>query len=589
MNIILRFKQSIENNVRLWIALWLLILLNVFAFITFSKRLSLTIALCFIILALLGAAVLRLLAQVSEEVEIEISPEIKANVDEIMYEIKPLCEEVFDQEITKAIDPIIEELRIDFFKGVKWLWEDSEDFINDVGENLGDTDSILQLFTLTNEERRKIAQDLRNSVSAIDATISGLNKSKENDFKTLNEKLDMQRENLKETMEKEKEVFYEHIYKILVQEVETEEDFDPMEHFDTYKLADQFAHIIERSLDEKLSAFHEMSLEHLEEFSSDIVGRMQKNTTLLLNNFRDNQTVLERLVNECSGESNLLLHRLDELLSKNVYLQEKASEILVTLAWEDILVEKRWQEMKEKLYLTKDFVRNSVDEEVINYIKESVDQQIPGISYMIKQAEGTIFYKNLLDAELVFQVYRGRKLTNLLEEGVKVLLLFIRPIEMLAHRSIRLNDKGLKMRKYMHKRTKTGEFDENFNKIKNLVEEDNSLLEGYLEDIFPQEFYSFCNSHYVKRKPKNLSIAAWSLFLSLIADEIENDEIYILVGLLLIVHNLRNKYIHPLKSALLELEDEKEIDVLRYLTYRIINIVIQNELKGTTSLSYKYN
>ncbi len=588
MEILLNIKSNIERNVNLWIVLWLLILLNALTFISLSKGFSVWLGLCFVLLALLGSGILKILAQVAQENEIEIPPQIKANVNEIMQEIKPICDEIFDREISAAIDPIIEELRKDFLKGLTWLWENNEDFINNIEQNLGDIDSIIRLFNSLNEDKYKLTQDLRNSVDIINVTVSQLRRSKEEDFGLLSENINGQRLSLLESMEKEKEIFYDYIYKLLIEQSQTLEDFDPTEHFDTYKLGEQFAGIIEKSLQARLTNFHEKAIEHLEDFSSDVVGRMQKNATRLLNAFRDNQTVLERFENECRGESSLLLRRIDELLEKNLNSQEKANEILLSLAWQDILVEKRWQEIKEKLYVIKDLVHNNVEEDILNYIKEIVDKEIPGISYMIKQAEGAVFYKNLLDAELIYQVYQGKRLNNIINDGVQVLLQFIRPLEMIANRSIRLNEQGLKMRKTMHKRTRAGEFNAAFSRIESLVEADNPQLGSYLDGIFPKGFYSFCNSPYIKKKPDNLNTAAWSLFLGLIDQEDNNDEIYTLAGFLLIAHKLRNRYIHPLKSLPIEIQDESEIDLIRFITYRIINLIIRNEVKGTTSLSFKY-
>lgn len=587
MEILSNLKSNLEQNLKLWIALWLLLLLNAFTFFYLSKGFSLWLLLIFIIMASIGIGLLKQLAKVPEEEEfLEVPEEIKANVDEIMIEIKPLCEEIFNRETAKLINPVMEDLQKDFFKGVSWLWENIDDFITSVKDNLGDADTILQLFSSLTEEKHKLAQDLIDSADTIDKTLIKLNRSKEKDFIMLSESLDVKKSNLITSLEKEKEIFYEYIYKVLIEQSKNEEDFNPTEHFNTYKLGDQFTGIIEKSLESRLASFHETNIKYLEEFSSDVVGRMQKNVNQLLNAFRDNQAVLEKLLSECRAENNLLIRRINELSDQNSFLQEKASEILVTLAWQDILVEKRWEEIKEKLYLVKDYVENNVDEEVLDYIKEVVDKEVPGISYMIKQAEGAIFYKSLLDAELVFQVYKGKKPKDIL--GVQVLLQFIRPMEMLVNRSIRLNEYGLKLRKNLAKRVKSGEFNETFNKVQSLVKEDNSQLNGYLDDIFPRSFASFCNSPYVKKKPDNLNTAAWSIFLSLVDNENHNDEIYILAGLLLVGHELRNKYIHPFKSSLIELQDEAEIEIMRNLTYRIVNLIIRNELKGTTSLSYKY-
>lgn len=588
MSILHSLKSNIEQNLKLWIILWLLLLLNAFTFFYLSKGFSIWLCLILATIALMGISILNQIAQVPKEDPVEILEEVRADVAELMSEIKPLCEEIFNRETAKVIDPFMEDLQKDFYKGIVWLWENIDDFMAIVKNNLGEADTILQLFSTLTEEKHKLAQELMDSVDNINQSLLNLSRSKERDFILLSENLDVKKSNLIAGLEKEKELFYEYIYNVLIEQSQNEEDFNPTEHFNTYKLGDQFAGIVEKSIEGRLASFHDGIIEFLEDFSSDVVGRMQKNVNQLLNAFRDNQIVLEKLLNECRSENNLLIRRINELLEKNGFLQEKASEILVTLAWQDILVEKRWQEIKDKLYLVKDLVENNVDDEVFNYIREIVDKEVPGISYMIKQADGAVFYKNLLDAELIYQVYQGNKLRDIIEDGVQVLLQYIHPIEMLASSSIRINEYGIKMRKNLAKRTKSGEFNEIFNKVVALVEQEDPNLSGYLENIYPKAFASFCNSPYVKKKPDNLNTAAWSIFLSLIDNGNNNDEIYVLVGLMLVAHELRNKYIHPFKSSLIQLEDEAEINIIRYIAYRIVNLIIRNELKGTTSISYKY-
>lgn len=588
MDFILRLKANIKRNTNLWIALWVLILINIFTSFTLSWGFSWWVLICFILLGLLGAGILKIFAQVdAEEVKIEIPPQIIATVNETMEEIKPLCDEIFDKVVNTTVDPVIDDLRKDFLKGLTWLWENNEEYINSIEHNMSDVDTIVRLFRSMTEEKYNLIADLRNSVGSINEAIMHLRTGKGEDFSHLTASIDEQRDELWESLGKEREIFYDYVNKLLIEQSQTVEDFNPAEHFDIYKLGEQFAGIMEKSLQARLPDFHEKAIGHLEDFSSDVVGKMQKNVTRLLNVFRDNQTILERFNYECRGESHLLLNRIDELIEKNLKSQEKANEILLSLAWQEILVEKRWQEIKSKLYIIKEFVQHNTEESVHKFIKELVDKEITGMSYMIKPAEGALFYKNLLDAELTYQVYISKSLGNINNEGAQVLLLFIYNIEMLANSSIRLNEQGIRMRKDVRRRAKNGEFDTMFKQIKTLVEADKPGLQDYLDDIFPADFYSFCNSPYVKKKPDNLNTAAWSLFLGLIEQE-SNENLYILIGLLLIAHKFRNKYIHPLKNSLLELQNEDEIEQIRYIAYRIINLIIHHELKGITNLSYKY-
>lgn len=586
MDNLVKLQDNIKNNFKLWLLVWFLLLMNIYTFISLRQGFSWAWTIFFITLALLGSGLLKMVSH--EEVpELITLPELQASISSLMREIIPLCDAIFVRETNQAINPVLEDLEKEFSKGLAWLWENIDDFIADVLNSIEDHDSVLHIFTTLTSEKSTSIESLENSSRYISEVILQVKQAKKDDFDMLLKNLNSHRDSLLEDMEKEKEIFYQHINHILLENSEKEDDFNPVEHFNTYKLGEQFASLVNKSIQEKIEGFNEIALEHLAELSTDVVGRMQKNTTNLLNAFRDNQAVLERLLNDCKGESDLLLRRIDELLIKNNELQEKASQILLTLAWQDILIEKRWQEVKNKLYLVRDMVQNSVEAEVLDYIKEVVEGQIPGISYNVRQAEGTIFYKGLLDAELIYQIYVGRKLTDIIGDGVHVLMQFVRPIEMLVHHNVRLNEQGVQMRKGMRKGAKLGEFDDTFVKIEKLLEDERPHISPYLEGIFPQEFYAFLNSPYIKKKPENTAMAAWSIFLSL-TEKAEKDELYILVGLLLVVNKLRNKYIHPLKNTLIEVENDEDIEVMRDCAYYIANLITHNELKGITSLSYKY-
>lgn len=581
-------KNNIASNNRIWLAFWILIIVNIYAFISLGRGFSWLVTFSFLLLAFLGIGIINILAKEEKVTEELISlTDIISNVDGIMDEITPLCDDVFAKETVKSIDPIIDNLRQEFAKGLAWLWENIDEFIKSVGNNRDDLEAVLQLFSSLNEDKFRLVDEFQNSITAIDNIILQINRTKAEDFALLKESLNNQKDYLLTSLENEKDIFYQHIYKILKEQQELDPDINLIEHFNTFKLGDQFVGLINKSLQEKLEDFHDNAIKNLEDFSSDVVGRMQKNTTDLLNVFRDNQGILERLQHESKGESKLLLKRIEELIHNNQTLQDDASQILVTLAWQDILVEKRWGEAKEKLYMVRDFVQNSVEEEVLNYIKEVVEKEVPSLSYMVKHAEGTVFYKSLLDAELIYQVYTGNQLKDTIEDGVKVLLQYIRPLELIVNSSIRLNEQGLQKRKDLRKRARSEELNNIFNKINELLAEDDLRLEGKLTDVFPRDFFAFCNSPYIKKKPDNLNSAAWSLFISLVEKE-SSDDIYLLIGLLLIAHNIRNKYVHPLRNSFLELEDEADVELMRYVTYKVINLIINNELKGTASLSYKY-
>ena len=119
----------------------------------------------------------------------------------------------------------------------------------------------------------------------------------------------------------------------------------------------------------------------------------------------------------------------------------------------------------------------------------------------------------------------------------------------------------IKKRRYIKDQIRQAEYQGTWDKVISKLESKNEELPAYLEDIFPLGFASFCNSPYIHQKPENLNQAGWMLFMVLIENPSVEDEVYILAGLLLIMHRLRNKYIHPLKSMPLPLQDVTKLGI----------------------------
>jgi len=108
-----------------------------------------------------------------------------------------------------------------------------------------------------------------------------------------------------------------------------------------------------------------------------------------------------------------------------------------------------------------------------------------------------------------------------------------------------------------------------------------------LDDVFPKSFNTFCNNPYVKQKPDNLNQAAWVLFLELINNPNHDDKLYFLVGLLLEIHILRNKYLHPLKNTPINLEHEDDLKHIRYAALKSIDLILPMNVRGIARLYFR--
>lgn len=583
-------KDSIKNNTKLWIALWILLILNISTALALSRGFSFLTGFIIIIVAILGIMLFQNQARTVLVVEDEIPPEFKAELDAMMDEMKPLCDEIFTQKVEEVTSPIIENLNMDFTRGLEWLWEDENNFLEQIDECVSQTASILNLVDSLSDEKSKLAKQIQENLVLLNGIVSNMRRNKEDSFLDLGDFLQGKVEELKKDTEKEKDIFYDYIYKLLGQQLKLQQEDeieDISEYFNVYKLGEQFSVIMEKTLEGRLLSFQDAIIRELENFSADVVGGMQKNTLKLRNILQDISELLERLQNDYRGDNNLLFRRLAEAEEKIKETEEKAADILVTLAWQDILVEKRWQDISEKLYAMKDRVLENVDSEVINYISSSLDNEIKEFSVISHNPENMVFYKSVVDAELIYQLYSGDKLRDIITNGVYSLLQFVRPVETLINKSLRLSEEGLKVRRTIRAKVKAGEYQPLFNRVVQVVEQDSPAIAKELDDVFPKSFNAFCNNPYIKQKPDNLNQAAWALFLELINNPGHDDDLYFLVGLLAEIHILRNKYLHPLKNTPIDMQYDDDLEHMRYAALKSIDLILQMNIRGITRLNFR--
>ncbi len=581
-------KDSIRKNARLWTALWILLMLNIATVCALSQGFS--ILWVILVLLLTGLGIMWIQSQIQNtSVEDVLPPEVQADLDAMMEEMKPRCDKIFVEKIEEMTSPLIDSLHKDFTKGLEWLWEDGDDFLAQVDECINQSASVLNLVDSLSEEKSKLTNQIQENLVLLNGVVSNMRKSRENSFLNLDDFFKGKVDDWKNGMEKEKVIFYDYIYNLLQQQVkiQQEELEDITEYFNVYKLGEQFSVIMEKTLEGRLQSFQDSVIRELEEFSADVVGGMQKNTLNLHNTLQEIDDMMMRLINDYRGENSLLLRRLDEARGRIKEVGEKSGDILVTLAWQDILVEKRWQDIEEKLFAVRNRVLESVESEVVAYIGNGLDAEIQEFSALARNPEHMVFYKSVVDAELIYQLYNGGKLPELIGNGVYSLLQFSGPVEILMNKSLRLSEEGIKNRKTIREKVKSGEYQQLFNRIIQVTAAESPVLAKHLDDVFPKLFNAFCNNPYIKQKPDNLNQAAWSLFMELIQNPSHEDELYLLVGLLLVIHLLRNKYIHPLKNNPIDLQNEDDLPAMRQAAIKAINLALNINLRGIARLSFR--
>lgn len=580
------FRKSLRANTNLWLALWALILLNLFSALVFSRGFSLLVFTIILIVGVVGGLYIRYLSLLPEDedyTEYAFGEEMAG----LMDEIRPFCDQVFSRELDRMVGPVIDNIHRDFSRGLEWLWEDADQFIAQVDASTGKIESNLNLVDLLGEEKVRLVGQINERLNSLSVAAEDMRRAREDDFVQLKQFLEQCVAELQANMVKEKELFYDYVRKLLGQALIEDDTYDIREYFDLEKLGQQFGVIVEKTLETRLLAFQDMIVQELESFSADVVGRMQKNTLRCFNVFQEIKDLLEKLRHDCRGDSGLVQRRLEDSSAQVQELVEKSGDIMVTLAWQEILVEKRWQEIGERLFSVRERVLQSVDEELVKYIGEQLETDIPALADLVRTSENAVFFKSLVDAELIYQLYHDDKLLNVIENGVYSLLQFIRPVEMLVSRFVRFSEEGIKMRKALKQAAKASEHQQIFDRVVEVTNTHNPVLVTYLEGLYPKSFINFCNNPHIKQKPDNMNQAGWALFVQLVDNPQQPEDVYFLVALLLVLHRLRNRYIQPLKSLPIQLEDDRDLNCTRLAVFRSINILLSTPLKGLVRINVK--
>lgn len=581
-----RFIESVKKSTNLWIVLWVLLLLNLLIVFILIKGISWIVNVLFVLLLAAGIAALLRMAHFTPADEADIDSEMRSRLHDLMEEIRPHCEDVFDNKVNGFLQPIEQDYQQRFSMGLSWLWERVNDFYKQIEKSAREGRSIFQLLDVTNEEKMKMVERLHGDAQQVLTIMQGVQQRRYYDEDEIQKRLQTKISEFRNSMLREKQYFYEYIYKVLLEQARSQGiEAEMAEYLSPTRLGQQFGIVVERSLESRVVDFHNSLLDDLEEFSADVVGRFQRSTAQILNHFRDMKSLLTRLSEMSSSKSGLAARRLDEYLLQISKLEEQAGETLVSLAWQDIIVEKRWDEIQEQLFFIKDQVVQSADEDVLEHIEGALNQAITGLSAMPRDAANALFYKALLDTELIYQAYCGNTLTQVLNDGVYSLLQFMRPLELQAAHSIRLTDQDLQRLRKRKVLAKEGSFQVLFDRVRGSIEQHQPLAAHFLEGVFPLKFQQFANNPYLKNTPDNLNQAAWMIFNMAIDQENLPENIYLLIGLLLVVHQIRDQHIQPFNSLPVGVKDAEEVHITRAVTYQAIAILLQNDftaVKGNT-------
>ena len=116
-------------------------------------------------------------------------------------------------------------------------------------------------------------------------------------------------------------------------------------------------------------------------------------------------------------------------------LRKQVNDTLITLAWEDVLIEKRWEEMLLRLEKVEQELLQDVEAAKLAEVQASLRQEL---SSLITTEEYPSWLELIITAELMYDYYQEGLLIEISGEGSYVVLQFVRAVEEMVRASVAL-------------------------------------------------------------------------------------------------------------------------------------------------------
>jgi hypothetical protein len=271
-----RFIASVKKNTNLWIGIWVLLLLNLLLVFIIAKGISWMANVLLVLLWVAGMVVILKIARSTPD-EPDVDADLHLRLQDLMEEIRPYCEEVYDKKVNRFLEPIEQDYQQRFSMGLSWLWEKVNDFYVQVEHSAQEGRSIFQLIDASNEDKMKMVERLQEGTHQVLAIMQDVQKRRFDDEDDIRKRLQTKTSEFRQSMEREKQYFYEYVYKMLLEQARSQGlEAEMAEHLNPTRLGQQFGIVVERSLENRMVDFHNSLLDDLEEFSAEVVGRFQR-------------------------------------------------------------------------------------------------------------------------------------------------------------------------------------------------------------------------------------------------------------------------------------------------------------------------
>ncbi len=550
---------------------WLLVLINLVVISRWLADVSPVLAVSVFVVGVTGTLVLTLWSHPWKRKSL---PEwIPATVKRAMEYFRPVAEEALNAMIIEKTKPVIETAKGDLADNTGWLCESGQRFAREVLDGLNEIKKRLfwspgvslsdELFQLQKnvEERIVIISDFIDNMDVFAARIlDEMDVAVSRHLKEIIARLDNHQKIALKYLE---ELLYSQLEEWDGQEEKPVPQVDRMRwQFEVF-MEPSVNHAVERLQADLHSAVHDLT--------SKMVGRLQREALSQVNAIKQLATQMERLLSYSRGPREKLTDAL-ELLRQ---MEEDINDVMMTLAWQDIVLDKKWSKTKQELLEEAEALILELSEEQRTHVDQRLEsllsiedekrwrREIPQVFSLLTAAE-----KNYLDFE-------NERLSQ--QDLIKNVLQWCALVDEVASRAVSVSSDVLSYRRVVRGQIREGKYDEVFEAVKEALSAETPGLAGYVSGLYPSGFYAFCLSARIGYQPHKPFHAAWMLYLGMLFEgkkpEEERDTC-LLIGLLLVSNVLRDRYLRVTDGEYTgDVDVEDDLRNIREAGLRIVKLL----------------
>ncbi|MGE5423007.1 MAG: hypothetical protein ACM3QW_07065 [Ignavibacteriales bacterium] len=559
-----------EQKIKLFLLVWALVIISILAVYCAFFGFSVFPVFGIIIIGLVGALGITYIKD--KPTKKAVAPaDIDKLVKETMSRVRNSCDEGIEQEINLRIDPLIKSAEQRFQDGLDIMWKSGQKLRNDLQEGYLEVRRMLHASSSLwlQEDMIPMYRGVEAILDGYEKLLNELDKMKrkyQEEFEAALEKL---KNDTRQRLANDKELTFNYIGSLLANQLADEfkstgRMLDPAPE----KLVEQFDAYFGRRVDGQLENTEEYVARILEDMAATVVGGIQSFTLSQINGCGQALNIMERALNEKSSRTEVV-RRLGEPMEMIEHLREEANIILYTLAWQDMMVERRWQEIISSLDSLLEALAKGIDESLTNLIKDHMLSVVRAFNQLETNPNLTMACRRLKAAEMLFVMRDETKLADMKVDGAYILFLYAAAVEDLVEHIVAIPaEELLKNTKLLREDAKAGHYNVLWEMVQKELISRKAEFEVYVKELYPQQFLSFCASPSVRSRPVNAAQAAWFLFVYLIGLGVEaaaqKQDVMCQIGLLLTVHSIRNRYIHPTKgNQYIKLDNPERLDDMR--------------------------